>query len=284
LMEFAARIPAHLKLRHGRTKIILKNTFKDILPGDIIKRKKMGFGVPLDHWRREESVRLLAPLPNPLHLTNVAYRLRSPLGEERSIPDYRSEVARYLDRATERWPFKLRFHAVLRGLGRGSVTIANPTDENLSDIEVSLRVDGRVGVYFFAEQARAEARMPTAPPLWGKVPGFFAGLSAGLSLSPLAMAGLRGPAKPPGYEVSSDMDGSTITLGGFDLRPRETITYREFFVIAEAPMPTSELILKWRATAKNVSGVSEGELSARVGPLVPLAEVFDEPLEKADEP
>ena len=54
LMEFAARIPAHLKLHKGRTKIILKNTFKDILPDDIIKRKKMGFGVPLDHWFRNE--------------------------------------------------------------------------------------------------------------------------------------------------------------------------------------------------------------------------------------
>lgn len=54
LMEFAARIPAHLKLHNGRTKIILKNTFKDILPDDIIKRKKMGFGVPLYHWFRNE--------------------------------------------------------------------------------------------------------------------------------------------------------------------------------------------------------------------------------------
>lgn len=54
LMEFAARMPAHLKLHNGKTKIILKNSFKNILPGDIIERKKMGFGVPLDHWFRNE--------------------------------------------------------------------------------------------------------------------------------------------------------------------------------------------------------------------------------------
>lgn len=54
LMEFAARIPAHLKLHRGMTKIILKKAFKDILPKEIINRKKMGFGVPLDHWFRNE--------------------------------------------------------------------------------------------------------------------------------------------------------------------------------------------------------------------------------------
>ncbi len=54
IMEFAARIPPRLKLHRGKTKIILKNAFKDVLPGRILTRKKMGFGVPLDHWFRNE--------------------------------------------------------------------------------------------------------------------------------------------------------------------------------------------------------------------------------------
>lgn len=54
LMEFVAKIPARLKVCKGRTKIILKNTFKNILPEEIIKRDKMGFGVPLDRWFRNE--------------------------------------------------------------------------------------------------------------------------------------------------------------------------------------------------------------------------------------
>jgi len=54
VMEFAARIPAHLKLHNGRTKIILKNAFAEMLPQEIIMRKKMGFGVPLGHWFRNE--------------------------------------------------------------------------------------------------------------------------------------------------------------------------------------------------------------------------------------
>lgn len=54
VMEFAARIPARLKLHKGRTKIILKDAFSKMLPRNILERKKMGFGVPLDHWFRNE--------------------------------------------------------------------------------------------------------------------------------------------------------------------------------------------------------------------------------------
>jgi len=54
LIEFAARIPASLKLNKGEKKFILKQCFKPILPDDILYRKKMGFSVPLAHWLRHE--------------------------------------------------------------------------------------------------------------------------------------------------------------------------------------------------------------------------------------
>ncbi|MCP4714691.1 MAG: asparagine synthase (glutamine-hydrolyzing), partial [Deltaproteobacteria bacterium] len=50
LMEFAARLPLNLKLRGMQTKYLLKKTFAPYLPADILKRKKMGFGVPLNRW------------------------------------------------------------------------------------------------------------------------------------------------------------------------------------------------------------------------------------------
>jgi asparagine synthase (glutamine-hydrolysing) len=53
-MEFVARIPSNLKLRGWKTKYILKNAFKNILPDDVIFREKMGFGVPLDNWFKKE--------------------------------------------------------------------------------------------------------------------------------------------------------------------------------------------------------------------------------------
>ena len=54
LVELAARMPIGLKFRHGRGKRILKETFRDLLPLEIQRRAKMGFGVPLDHWFRHE--------------------------------------------------------------------------------------------------------------------------------------------------------------------------------------------------------------------------------------
>ncbi len=54
VVELAARMPRRLKFRRGRGKLILRETFKDLLPESIRRRPKMGFGVPLDHWFRGE--------------------------------------------------------------------------------------------------------------------------------------------------------------------------------------------------------------------------------------
>ena len=53
-MQFAATIPANLKIRGGTKKYILKRALADRLPNDILRRPKMGFGVPIDHWLRHE--------------------------------------------------------------------------------------------------------------------------------------------------------------------------------------------------------------------------------------
>ena len=52
VVEFAARLPVGLKFRWGRGKGLLREAFGDLLPPVIQRRKKMGFGVPLDHWFR----------------------------------------------------------------------------------------------------------------------------------------------------------------------------------------------------------------------------------------
>lgn len=53
LVEEVAKIPFRLKLRGSTTKYILKKAFSDFLPETILKRKKMGFGVPLARWFRK---------------------------------------------------------------------------------------------------------------------------------------------------------------------------------------------------------------------------------------
>lgn len=54
VVEYAARLPVSLKFRRGQGKLLLRNTFKSQLPNEIWNRSKMGFGVPLDHWFRNE--------------------------------------------------------------------------------------------------------------------------------------------------------------------------------------------------------------------------------------
>jgi len=53
-VEFAAKIPRSLKINMGRKKYILKKAFRNILPPEIIHRRKQGFGVPLVHYFRNE--------------------------------------------------------------------------------------------------------------------------------------------------------------------------------------------------------------------------------------
>ena len=49
-VEFAAQVPDSLKIRGGVGKYILKKAVEDLLPSEIIYRKKMGFPTPLSQW------------------------------------------------------------------------------------------------------------------------------------------------------------------------------------------------------------------------------------------
>jgi len=53
-VEFAARLPAALKIgRHGG-KVLLRRYAETRLPATIVRRRKHGFAVPLDSWFRGE--------------------------------------------------------------------------------------------------------------------------------------------------------------------------------------------------------------------------------------
>jgi asparagine synthase (glutamine-hydrolysing) len=54
VVELAGRIPTRLKLRGLQGKYILKRAFADMLPAEIVRRPKMGFGVPIAGWLRGE--------------------------------------------------------------------------------------------------------------------------------------------------------------------------------------------------------------------------------------
>jgi asparagine synthase (glutamine-hydrolysing) len=54
LMEWAARLPAELKVRGGTTKYLLKKALQDWLPAEVLHRPKQGFGVPMARWLRTD--------------------------------------------------------------------------------------------------------------------------------------------------------------------------------------------------------------------------------------
>lgn len=54
-LELTAQIPFHLKIKGlNNKKYILKEAFANILPPTVMHRPKMGFGVPIDAWFRNE--------------------------------------------------------------------------------------------------------------------------------------------------------------------------------------------------------------------------------------
>jgi asparagine synthase (glutamine-hydrolysing) len=60
VIEFAAGLPAHLKIAGGRRKQVLKEAARGLLPASILDRRKQGFGVPLAHWFNGELAGLFA--------------------------------------------------------------------------------------------------------------------------------------------------------------------------------------------------------------------------------
>jgi asparagine synthase (glutamine-hydrolysing) len=54
VVEAAQRLPASMKLRRGQGKAVLREMYGTQLPDGVVRRRKKGFGLPLDHWLRGE--------------------------------------------------------------------------------------------------------------------------------------------------------------------------------------------------------------------------------------
>ena len=65
LVELAAGIPAAVKIRNGRLKHLMKEALSDLLPDDILNRKKRGFGTPMGAWLKRDLAPVLRQLLSP---------------------------------------------------------------------------------------------------------------------------------------------------------------------------------------------------------------------------
>jgi len=64
VVEYAASIPAELKLKGNTLKYLLRKVASQYLSQELINRKKVGFGFPLGIWMRTELKTFLIDLLN----------------------------------------------------------------------------------------------------------------------------------------------------------------------------------------------------------------------------
>jgi asparagine synthase (glutamine-hydrolysing) len=65
VVEFASSLPVDYLLHGWTTKWILKTSMKGILPDDVIRRKKKGFGIPVGYWLKNQLRGLAGDLLSP---------------------------------------------------------------------------------------------------------------------------------------------------------------------------------------------------------------------------
>jgi asparagine synthase (glutamine-hydrolysing) len=54
VVEFAAHLPSYRKVKHGVTKVVLRDVAKSLMPARLVNRPKRGFGVPIGTWFRAD--------------------------------------------------------------------------------------------------------------------------------------------------------------------------------------------------------------------------------------
>lgn len=85
LVEFVMSIPTSIKFKNGIAKYILKQSVKNILPDEILNRKKQGFGVPIYEWFYEKlkpiihnELSFFAKNEDYLNLKSINEEIRDP--------------------------------------------------------------------------------------------------------------------------------------------------------------------------------------------------------------
>lgn len=101
VVDLAAAMPMSWKMKRGRGKRILTETFAGLLPPPIQRRRKMGFGVPLDHWFRGELQPFLKEVL--LDRRTLDRGLFRPQAVERLVEEH----------VTSRWDHSYRLWALL---------------------------------------------------------------------------------------------------------------------------------------------------------------------------
>jgi len=82
LIEFVWRLPLAMKIRGAETKWILRQLLQRYIPTDLIKRPKMGFAVPVEHWLRGPLKNWTLDLLDPQRLKREGFLNAEPIEEK----------------------------------------------------------------------------------------------------------------------------------------------------------------------------------------------------------
>ena len=77
LIDFAARIPFEYKLRDGTGKYLLKQVARQLLPAEVMQKRKQGFAIPVARWLRHDLRELMLDT-----LTDRSFRERGIFNEQ----------------------------------------------------------------------------------------------------------------------------------------------------------------------------------------------------------
>jgi asparagine synthase (glutamine-hydrolysing) len=96
LVEHVAALPSELKVRMWQTKAIFREAVRDIIPSEILTRKKMGFPVPVGRWLGKEFWPVVQEFVLGPRATSRGYFDRGSLA--RMAEEHRSGRAKHGDR------------------------------------------------------------------------------------------------------------------------------------------------------------------------------------------
>jgi asparagine synthase (glutamine-hydrolysing) len=68
-MELAASLPGQYKIKRGRTKHVLREAVRGLIPDEVIDRPKEGFVLPIDDWLLGGLRGLVTEALSPGHLS-----------------------------------------------------------------------------------------------------------------------------------------------------------------------------------------------------------------------
>ena len=68
IVEYTSRLPDSLKYRNGTSKYLLKKLLGRYVPTNLFERPKMGFGIPIDQWFRQDLKNVLMDYLSPARL------------------------------------------------------------------------------------------------------------------------------------------------------------------------------------------------------------------------